>query len=255
MAPKTKRSSAATKPAAKRTSAAKPATKKAAATATKVNAEAGKQAAAAAEAKRQAREAQNAQQMKEVVARVVNGDEKLAAVAKDLKITSGKAAFLIMQYRVAQGEVPAITGKTDEALLKAVNAARLKADEHSSWGWLAARREHREQAGGKQARHQARGEVQRRQDLGQEDRPGKRLAADVTEEEIVDRLRPGKKIDINYPALEPFTVTIFGEPKVLEPEFVITDGELRLRRKERLIQVYTDPGGMRTLALRHITLR
>lgn len=97
------------------------------------------QAAAAAEAKRAAREAQTAEQQQAVVDRVVNGDEKLAVVAKDLKITSGKAAFLIMLHRVEQGEVPKITGKNDEALLKAINVARLKADEHSSWGWLAAR--------------------------------------------------------------------------------------------------------------------
>lgn len=120
------------KKAASTTAAKKPAS-------TKTAAASNGAAAAAAEAKRVAREAQTAEQMQQVVARVVNGDEKLAAVAKDLKITSGKAAFLIMQHRVAQGEVPAITGKNDEALLKAINAARLKADEHSSWGWLAAR--------------------------------------------------------------------------------------------------------------------
>lgn len=96
-------------------------------------------AAAAAEQKRVARESQNATQLKAVVDRVINGDEKLSAVAADLKITSGKAAFLIMQHRVAQGEVPKITGKGDEGLLKNINTARLKADEHSSWGWLAAR--------------------------------------------------------------------------------------------------------------------
>ena len=33
----------------------------------------------------------------------------------------------------------AINGKDDETLLKAINVARLKADEYSSWGWLAAR--------------------------------------------------------------------------------------------------------------------
>jgi hypothetical protein len=93
----------------------------------------------AGEAKRAAREAQSAEQLSAVVSRVVNGDEKLSVVAKDLKITPGKAAFLIMQHRVAEGEVPAITGKNDEALLKAINAARLKADEFSSWGWLSAR--------------------------------------------------------------------------------------------------------------------
>jgi len=93
----------------------------------------------AAEAKRAAREAQTATQMAYVVEHYVDGDESLSAVAKHLKITPGKAAFLAMQHRVAEGEVPAITGKTDEALLKAISKERNKADEYSSWGWLAAR--------------------------------------------------------------------------------------------------------------------
>lgn len=126
--------------AVKKKVAAKPAAK---ATPTdaekKASADAAASKAAATEAKRVAREEQNTAQLNAVVSRVVNGDEKLAAVAKELKITSGKAAFLIMQHRVAQGEVPKITGKDDASLLSAINAARLKADEYSSWGWLAAR--------------------------------------------------------------------------------------------------------------------
>lgn len=130
--PKVKRSGA------KRTSTSKAAAKPKTPRAAKPKADSGA-AAAAAEQKRIARESQNATQLKAVVDRVINGDEKLSAVASDLKITSGKAAFLIMQHRVAQGEVPKITGKGDEGLLKNINTARLKADEHSSWGWLAAR--------------------------------------------------------------------------------------------------------------------
>jgi len=127
-----------TRASAKKTTTAKPkgATKPAAA---KPDAAAQAASAKAAEEKRQAREAQTASQQAAVVKRVVNGDEKLAVVAKDLNITSGKAAFLIMQHRVAEGEVPTITGKDDDALLKNIAAARAKGDEFSSWGWLAAR--------------------------------------------------------------------------------------------------------------------
>jgi hypothetical protein len=122
---------------------AKPAAKAEKADTSAADAEA-KAAAAAeraekAEAKREAREALHAEQTAEVVSRYVEGDEKLSVVAQSLKITPGKAAFLVMQYRVAEGEVPSIEGKDDEALLKAINVARLKADEYSSWGWLAAR--------------------------------------------------------------------------------------------------------------------
>lgn len=90
-------------------------------------------------AKQAARQEQNEKQLAYVVEHYVDGDEPLAAVAKALSITSGKAAFLAMQHRVAQNEVPAIKGKDDDALLKAISAARNKADEYSSWGWLAAR--------------------------------------------------------------------------------------------------------------------
>lgn len=96
-------------------------------------------AAAKAEEKRAAREAQESAQQAAIVKRVVNGDEAVSAVAKDLKITAGKAAFLIMKHRVATGDVAAISGKNDETLLKNINTARTKADEFSSWGWLAAR--------------------------------------------------------------------------------------------------------------------
>jgi len=89
--------------------------------------------------KREAREALHAEQTAEVVSRYIEGDEKLSVVAASLKITPGKAAFLVMQHRVAEGEVPAIEGKDDESLLKAINVQREKADEYSSWGWLAAR--------------------------------------------------------------------------------------------------------------------
>lgn len=122
------------KSASKKTSTARKSSSAKTSTATTSNG-----SAEATEAKRAARDAQNAAQLQAVVSRVVNGDEKLAVVAKDLKITSGKAAFLIMQHRVAQGEVPAISGKSDDALLDNIAKARAKGDEYSSWGWLAAR--------------------------------------------------------------------------------------------------------------------
>lgn len=92
-----------------------------------------------ADAKRQAREAQESEQRAYVAKNYLDGDMTLGAVAKTLKITSGKAAFLGMQERVERGEVPAIKGASDETLLKNINTARQKADEFSSWGWLAAR--------------------------------------------------------------------------------------------------------------------
>lgn len=43
---------------------------------------------------------------------------------------------------------------------------------------------------------------------------------------------------------------------MFDKEFEIApDGELVVKRKKRLVQVYTDPGGMRTLALADFTLR
>lgn len=74
-----------------------------------------------------------------VLSRVVNGGESAATVAKDLGITAGKAAFIAMQLRVDNGEVPKISFKNDEQLVSKTVAARDKADQHSSWGWLSAR--------------------------------------------------------------------------------------------------------------------
>lgn len=95
--------------------------------------------AKAAEAKKVERERQAATQRAYVEKHYLDGDESLSAVAKHLSITSGKTAFIGMQIRVDRGEVPAITGKNDEALLVNISKARDKADEYSSWGWLAAR--------------------------------------------------------------------------------------------------------------------
>lgn len=91
------------------------------------------------EAKRNAQAKQDATLRAAVVKRCIKGDETIGSVAKDLKITAGKAAFLRMEHLVEVGEVPSITGKTDASLLTAIGAARARGDEFSSWGWLAAR--------------------------------------------------------------------------------------------------------------------
>lgn len=96
-------------------------------------------AAENAEAKRAARQELEAKQMAEVVKRFVNGDEKAEAVAKDLNVSKVRVMILAGMHRVQSGEVPAITAKNDEALVQAIAKERSKADEFSSWGWLAVR--------------------------------------------------------------------------------------------------------------------
>lgn len=84
-------------------------------------------------------EATQAERRNQVQQRVVEGGESAATVAKDLGITPGKAAFIAMQVRVDNGEVSKISFKNDEQLVKNTVAARAKADQYSSWGWLSAR--------------------------------------------------------------------------------------------------------------------
>lgn len=63
-----------------------------------------------------------------------------AEVGAELSITPGKAQFLNMLHEVAEGNVPTIsTSGNEDAVVKRIAAARAKADEYSSWGWLAAR--------------------------------------------------------------------------------------------------------------------
>lgn len=116
-------------PAAKTPATKKPAAAKAPAKAPGVS----------VEAKRELQAKQDTALRIQVVKRCIKGDETVGAVAKELSITAGKAAFLIMQHRVEVGEVPAIEGKTEPTLLKALSTERNKANEFSSWGWLAAR--------------------------------------------------------------------------------------------------------------------
>jgi hypothetical protein len=93
----------------------------------------------ASNSKKRADEATVNERRNAVQTRVIDGGESAATVAKDLGITSGKAAFIAMQLRVENGEVSKITGKTDDALIANVVKARDKADQFSSWGWLSAR--------------------------------------------------------------------------------------------------------------------
>jgi len=131
-----------TRPSATKPQASKPTTDNG-----KADADATKKAKADTEAKRQQRENQEASHTQALLKRVgkhpalgtENKGESLSAVASDLSITAGKAAFLLMIHAVKDGDVPAITGKDDETLLKNINTARLKVDRFSSWGWLAAR--------------------------------------------------------------------------------------------------------------------
>jgi hypothetical protein len=70
--------------------------------------------------------------------RMVTGNDHVKDVAKSLGLTPGKTAFIKMQILVADGEVPKIEGTQAQIIARTI-AARKKADDYSSWGWLAAR--------------------------------------------------------------------------------------------------------------------
>lgn len=65
--------------------------------------------------------------------------ESWTAIGEALAITPGKAQFLMMLHRVAEGEVKAIKFKDDDDLAAKIAAEREKAYEFSSWGWISAR--------------------------------------------------------------------------------------------------------------------
>lgn len=73
-----------------------------------------------------------------IVERRDNG-ESWADIASDLNITSGKAQFLMMKHRVAEGEVPAIKHRNETELVSGIRKARDAQNEFSSWGWISAR--------------------------------------------------------------------------------------------------------------------
>ena len=60
-------------------------------------------------------------------------------IAAELNIGLGKTMFLEMVDTVSNTPKLKLAGRTDEDIAAKVVAARLKQDEHSSWGWLAAR--------------------------------------------------------------------------------------------------------------------
>jgi hypothetical protein len=70
--------------------------------------------------------------------RMVDGTDHVKDVAKALKLTPGKTAFIKMQILVEDGTVAPITGSPAQVLAKTI-AARKRCNEYSSWGWLAAR--------------------------------------------------------------------------------------------------------------------
>ena len=74
-----------------------------------------------------------------VRARMVEGNDAVKDVAADLGLTPGKTAFIKMQILVADGTVKSIKGRTERETIARVIAARKKADNYSSWGWLSAR--------------------------------------------------------------------------------------------------------------------
>ncbi len=99
---------------------------------------AAKPAAADGPSKRELQAAQN-DKLRVKVVNLRGAEQSWAEIATELGVTPGKAQFLMMEHLVAEGEVPAITHRNEAELVKKIAAARAKADEHSSWGWLAAR--------------------------------------------------------------------------------------------------------------------
>lgn len=89
-------------------------------------------------AARQAQIDRDAKRRAQVVKRVNKG-ESVRAVAEDLGLTPGKAAFLLMQQEVEDNDSLQIKFRNEDELVKRVVAARNKNDEHSGWGWIAAR--------------------------------------------------------------------------------------------------------------------
>jgi hypothetical protein len=119
----------ASKPAAKRKPAAS-AGRAATAKATENKSSAGKREAAAA---------QDTKNMATVV-KMRGQNKPWSEIAEAISTTPGKAQFLMMKHRVAEGEVPTISqnGKPEQVTARLVKA-RNSADEFSSWGWLSAR--------------------------------------------------------------------------------------------------------------------
>lgn len=132
-----KRSTAATARAA---NAKKAAPVKAAATKTRTKV-AGRKATPAAPTRKSPERRSHVEKIKigkSIVARMVKG-ETMGDVARDLQLYPFQAHQLVGLYHVDKGDVPAITARSEDVLVKKLAAARAKGDEHASWDWLAAR--------------------------------------------------------------------------------------------------------------------
>lgn len=144
---------AAAKPAAKRTATAAraanaktasktPAKPRAASKATSAKLDAGRRKAQAAEPTRKSpKRSSHAEKIKtgkEIIARMNEG-EKLGEIASSLQLYPFQAHQLVALVHVDKGDVPAITGKSEDVLVKRLAAARAKGDEYASWDWLQAR--------------------------------------------------------------------------------------------------------------------
>lgn len=88
--------------------------------------------------KRELAKARDAEFTETIVERRDNGDS-WGDIASDLNITPGKAQFLMMLHRVAEGDVPAIKHRNETELVNGIRKARDAQNEFSSWGWISAR--------------------------------------------------------------------------------------------------------------------
>jgi hypothetical protein len=75
---------------------------------------------------------------KAIIARQKKG-ETANEIATDLQLYPFQVHQLIALVHVDNGDVPAITAKTEDVLVKRLATARLKGDEYASWDWLQAR--------------------------------------------------------------------------------------------------------------------
>ena len=126
--------------AKKKTAAAKkPATKRAASTSRASTAKATEAKTTAKPGKRAAAGDMDAKNTTTVVKMRSQG-KPWSEIAESISTTPGKAQFLMMKHRVAEGEVAKIStnGKPEQVLARLVKA-RTACDEFASWGWISAR--------------------------------------------------------------------------------------------------------------------
>lgn len=90
------------------------------------------------------REAAAAQQEKmiEKVVKLRDKEKSWKEIGDEIGTTPGKAQYLMMLHRVAEGDVPKVPNAANPdspKFAKSLEKARKAADEYSSWGWLSAR--------------------------------------------------------------------------------------------------------------------